>query len=219
MKDVTVFGIPGSPYVRSVLLGLEEKSIPWRLTAMAPADRLQPAHLARHPFGRVPAFAHGDFQLYETQAILRYLDRIVPDPALIPADPVTEARMNQLCGITDWYVMPQISQAVSFGRLIAPKFGLPVDDAAIRAAAPRAARCLAEIARLLGGQMFMAGAALSLADLMLTPQLSFFAATEEGAASFADHPGLAAWLARMEARPSFAATRWERVEERARAAA
>ncbi len=38
-------------------------------------------HLARHPFGRVPVLEHDGFMLYETQAILRYLDRVLPQPA------------------------------------------------------------------------------------------------------------------------------------------
>jgi glutathione S-transferase len=83
-----------------------------------------PEHLIRHPFGRIPVMDHGDFRLYEMQAILRYLDRIIPEPSLTPRDPRAEARMNQICGITDWYFMPQVSAPITFQRLV----GRPVDE-------------------------------------------------------------------------------------------
>ena len=59
-----------------------------------------PEHLARHPFGRIPVVDHGDFRLYETQAILRYLDDLYPTPPFQPKDARAKARMNQLVGIT-----------------------------------------------------------------------------------------------------------------------
>src|SRR4051812_40950946 len=76
MSAFLVYGIPGSPYLRSLLAGLEEKGLPYHLTALAPGQHKSPEHLERHPFGRIPVLDHGDFRLYETQAILRYLDAI-----------------------------------------------------------------------------------------------------------------------------------------------
>lgn len=213
-----VHGVPGSPYVQAALLGLEEKGVPWRLAPLGPGEHKAPAHLARHPFGRMPVLEHGDFRLYETQAILRYLDRLFPHPPLTPTDPRAEARMNQVIGVTDWYVINHISAPIAFQRLVAPRFGLPVDEARLAEALPRAAVCMAELSRLLGGQAFMAGEALSLADLMLAPQMEFFSQTEESWPMFAGHPNLAAWTERMAARPSMQATRWERLTGRVQAA-
>ena len=218
MTEFIIYGIPGSPYVRSALLGLEEKGAGWRLVPLRPGEHKSPDHLRRHPFGRMPVLDHGDFRLYETQAILRYLDRIIPEPALTPGDPRAEARMNQLCGITDCYVFRDIGAGICFGRIIAPKFGLPVDESRIAAAVPAAEACVAEIARLLGEQSFMAGESLSIADLMLAPQLAFLAATPEGAPMLTRHPNLAAWMARMNGRPSMMGTAWERLENMAQAA-
>jgi glutathione S-transferase len=211
MTDFVVHGVPGSPYVRCVLLGLEEKGAAWRLSAMTPAEGRSAAHLARHPFGRMPVLDHGEFRLYEAQAILRYLDRILPTPPLTPTDARSEARMNQLIGITDWYVMPDISAGITFGRLVAPRFGLPTDEARIAAAIPRAVVCLSEIARLLSDQPFMAGEALSIADLMLIPHLAFLEAAPEGDSLLAPHAPLRAWIGRMLERPSLRATTWERL--------
>ena len=122
--------------------------------------------------------------------------------------------MNQVIGVTDWYVINHISAPIAFQRLVAPRFGLPVDEARLAEALPRAAVCMAELSRLLGGQAFMAGEALSLADLMLAPQMEFFSQTEESWPMFAGHPNLAAWTERMAARPSMQATRWERLTGR-----
>ena len=218
MSDFTIYGIPGSPYVRAALLGFEEKGVPYRLSALALGEQKSPAHLARHAFGRIPAMDHGDFRLYETQAILRYLDRLFAAPPLVPDDPQREARMNQIAGITDWYVMSDVSAVITFGRLIAPRFGLPVDEAKIVASMPRAAVCVDEIARLLGEQPFMAGDAVSIADLMMAPHLVMFGETTEGKSMFARHPSLTAWVERMNSRPSMVNTTRERLASLQRAA-
>ncbi len=217
MEEFVVWGVPGSPYVRAALLGLEEKGARWRLAPLAMGDSKSPAHLARHPFGRMPVLDHGDFRLYEVQAILRYLDRILPEPPLIPTDPKAEARMNQLAGIADWYFLPQVSSAVAFQRVVAPRFGLPVDEGKIAAALPGAAVCVNEVARLLGEQSYMAGDKVSIADLILAPQVAFLAEFTEGEALLAPNANLAAWLTRMESRPSMRATTWDRMTARAAA--
>ena len=82
MSEFTVYSVPGSPFGRAVLATLEEKAASYRLLPVAPGTLRSPEHLARHPFGRIPVLEHDGFSLYETQAILRYLDRVLPSPAL-----------------------------------------------------------------------------------------------------------------------------------------
>src|ERR687886_1145899 len=191
MGAFRVYGVIGSPFVRTV------------------------SHLRRHAFGRVPAFEHDGFELYETQAILRYLDRILPEPALTPADPRAAARMDQLMGISDWYMFADVTRTIGFQRIVRPKFlGQPTDEAACAAAEPKAKLCVDEIARLLGEEPSMAGAAVSLADLMLAPQFEYLAMTPEGGRLLAPHAGLRAWLARMQTRESLQATTLERLSQR-----
>jgi glutathione S-transferase len=202
-----------------VLATLEEKGARYRLAPLAPNASKSPEHLARHPFGRVPAFEHDGFSLYETQAILRYLDRVLPQPALTPADPRAAARMDQVMNINDWYLFHGVGNVIVFHRVIAPQLmGLKPDEAAIEAAMPKARTVFGELARLLGEQAFFAGDALSLADLMVAPAVAFFTATPEWAELGLPHANLVAWLKRMEARPSLQATTWERVSEMAKAA-
>ena len=201
---------PSSPYLRSALMGLEEKNAPYRLAVMAMGEHRGEEHLRRHPFGRIPVLDHGGFWLYETQAILRYLDALFPQPALQPRDAQTAARMNQLVGIVDWYLFPQVTATIGFQRLIAPMLGRATDEAVITAALPNAKICFAELARLKGRHPFMAGEQISIADLMLAPQLEALARTPEGKMLLEGSP-LLAWLECMLARKSMQATARERL--------
>jgi len=219
MSEFIVHSIPGSPFGRAVLTTLEEKGASYRFSPVAPGGLRSPEHLARHPFGRVPVLEHDGFVLYETQAILRYLDRVLPNPALTPADPKRAARMDQAMNVNDWYLFQGVANVIVFQRVIGPRvMGLTPDEAAIEAAMPKARAVFEELARLLGGQSFFTGETLSLADLLVAPQLGFLSQTPEGSALGAPHKNLVAWLARMEARPSLKATTWERVSEMAQAA-
>jgi len=219
MSEFIVHSVPGSPFGRAVLAALEEKGARYRLAAMAPSAAKSPEHLARHPFGRIPVLEHDGFSLYETQAILRYLDRVLPQPALTPADPRRAARMDQVMNINDWYLFQGVCNVIAFQRIIAPRLlGLTTDEAAIEAAIPRARTVFAELARLLGEQSYFAGDAVSLADLLVAPQLDFMAPTPEWSELGVINANLAAWLKRMQARPSFVATTWERVSEMPKAA-
>jgi glutathione S-transferase len=218
MSGITVYGIPGSPYVRAALLSLEEKGADYDFAAMAPGTLKQQPHLSRHPFGRIPAFEHDGWMLYETQAIMRYVDAVLPGPRLQPEEPRAAARMNQIMGIVDWYLMPQVSATITFNRVVAPRFNRPVDEEKVAQAIPNARICIAEIGRLLNGQRWLAGETLSLADLLLAPHLSMFALAPEGNVILAEHGNLRDWLARIEARPSMDATTWDKLLERAAAA-
>lgn len=218
MSEFTVYGIIGSPFVRAALLVLEEKGRSWTIHPLGPGAHQTPEHLKRHPFARVPAVSHGDFDLYETQAVLRYVERFYPDAPLVPKNPRQAARMDQLMGINDWYVMPQIGGPIVFQRVIGPRLGRTGDEARARDALPKAAVCVQEIDRLIDGQPFMAGQDLSLADLLLAPQFSLLSQCEEGRALLAPYPALRDWLERMEARPSMIRTTWDRLLEDQRAA-
>ena len=205
MSEVIIYGIPGSPYVRMPLLACEEKGVPYTLSAMEFGKTRTPEHLARMPFGRIPYIEHDGFWLYEADAILRYIDQAFDGPSLTPADPRAQARMNQVMGIVDWYVMPSVSSGVGFNRIVKPIFGLPVDEAAVAAALPQARTCIRALEDLLADKPYFAGDRVSLADLMAVAHLDLFPRSPEGAEIMAGSP-LLAWLDRMNARPSVATT-------------
>ncbi len=207
MARPIVYGPAGSTYVWSARLALAEKGVAHELVHVDfGAHRAEP-HLSRHPFGKVPAFEHDGFQLYETQAIMRYIDEGFPSSPLQPTDLHQFSRMNQIMGIVDAYAWPSIAGGILVNRVLAPRLGWKVNEAAITEALPRARLCLSEIARLQGENLFLAGERISLADLMVIPLFYFFSRLPEGEAAFADNPSLVPWMRRMEERQSFQVTK------------
>lgn len=219
MSDFVVHTIPGSPFARSVMATLIEKGAPWRLAPLSPGAHRADPHLSRHPFARMPVIEHGDFTLYETSAILRYIDRILPTPALTPADPRVAARMDQVMSINDWYLFQGVGNVIGFQRVVGPMLmGLTPDEALIAQAMPQARLVFKTLSDLLGDQAYLAGEALSLADLLVAPQMDFFAQTPEWTELTAKADNLSAWLDRMNARASLEATTMPRIMALAQAA-
>ncbi len=215
MSGIVVHGIPGSPYVRSALLGFEEKQVPYRFAAMPFGAARTSEYLRLQPFGRIPSMEHGDFCLYETQAILRYVDSLSPHSPLQPQAAKPAARMNQIVGIVDWYVFPQITVKITAERLMSQMFwGRGPDEEGVAKAVPAARVCVEELQRLMGTAPFLAGDSISIADLMLAPHLAMFRMTPEGQGLLQDS-SLNGWMDRMAARSSFQATERERLTQAA----
>jgi glutathione S-transferase len=213
-EPIVIHGIPGSPYVRKPLLVCEEKGAPYRLAAMAfgTGAHQTPQYLAKNPFGRLPTIEHGDFVLYEAQAIGRYIDQVFDGPSLTPAEPRAQARMNQVMNIVDWYVMPSISAGIGFNRVVKPKFGMTPDEDAVAAALPMARTCVAALEDILAAKPYFAGEAVSLADLFAYGHFEILGQTPEGADMLAGSP-LLGWMERMAARPSVQKTTWDALAE------
>lgn len=204
--EIIVHGVPGSPFTRSALLILEERQARYTLRAVQ-GELRGPEHLARHPFGRIPVIEHDGFLLYECQAILRYLDRVLPGASLTPSEPRRAARMDQLMNINDWYLFQGVGNVIGFHRIVGPRLlGLTPDEAAIKAAMPSAHRVFDELAHLLADSAYLAGDVLTLADLLIAPALDFLQQTPEWEALTWRHSALLAWLERIRRRPSMRAT-------------
>ena len=219
MSNFVLHSIPGSPFGRSVLIALEEKGARYTLAPVKAGDHKQEPYISLQPFGRIPAFEHDGFKLYETQAILRYLDRALPNPALTPTDPKLAARMDQVLNICDWYLFQGVNNVIGFQRVVGPRvMGMTPDEAAIAAAMPKAHIVFNELSRLLSDQPYFAGDKLSLADLHIVPQFDFLSQTPEWTSLTASNPNLVAWLSRLNERASVKATTWDRVAELAKAA-
>jgi glutathione S-transferase len=217
MSMFVVHTIPGSPAARAVIATLTEKGVSFRVVGMAlGANKLEP-HLSRHPFGKMPVLEHGDFTVYETQAILRYLDRIVPSPPLIPEYPRDAARMDQIIGISDWYLFQGVNNVIGFHRVVGPSLlGLTPDEAAISEAMPRAQVVFAELSRLLGQKAYLASAQMSLADLIVAPHMDFLAQAPEWITLTRGRSNLVEWLERMNERHCMRGTTWDAVAQLAK---
>ena len=109
MANPIVYGPARSTYVWSARLALAEKGVTHELVEMPFGAHREEPHLSRQPFAKVPAFEHDGFALYETQAIMRYVDERFAGTPLQPEDVHEWTRMNQIIGIVDAYAWPSIA--------------------------------------------------------------------------------------------------------------
>jgi glutathione S-transferase len=218
MSSFVVHTVPGSPAARAVMAALLEKGASFRVCGLRPGEHKSEPHLSRNAFGKMPVLEHGDFTLYETQAILRYVDRVLDSPSLVPKDPREAARMDQIIGISDWYLFQGVNNVIGFHRVVGPRLlGLTADETAISEAMPRAHTVFSELSRLLGRKSFLASEAVTLADLIVAPHMDFLAETPEWKILTRDRENLLAWLRRMNERESMRLTTWEAVTQLAKA--
>ncbi len=208
MPEVTVFGAAYSVYVRIVRLALEEKGVPYRLEEVdifaeggPPEDYLQ-----RHPFGRIPAFEHDGFRLFESGAIGRYVDEAFDGPPLMPDGARARARVNQITGLLDSYAYRAMVWDVYVERVDVPNEGGVSDEEKIAAGLKTAGICLTALEGIMGQGDYLAGPAVTLADLHAAPMFECLLGAPEGAALLERHPALVRWWDRMAARPSLTAT-------------
>jgi glutathione S-transferase len=198
-----IFGTPFSTYVRTVRMVLEEKSAPCELVdvKVIAGEHKQPEHLARNPFGTVPAFEHDGFKLYETGAIIRYVDQVFPGTALTPGDPHERARVNQIISIIDYHGYGSIIGQIAIQRLFTQITGKPTDLDVVAAGSVKAKLCLSEFERLLPEQGFLASKSPSLADLYLIPIIHYLMMTPEKTL-MAPHAKLGNWWTKINERES-----------------
>jgi len=203
MADVTIYGPSASTYVRTARMICAEKGISHDL---APVELGSAAHAKVHPFMKVPALKHGDTLIYETGAIGRYVDMAFKGPALQPADLKARARMDQWISAVCDYCYQAMIREIVIQRVLVPMRGGTPDEAMIKAAWPKVEYQMGVLDAALRDKPFLAGDAVSLADLFLVPILFYVKLQPEGGPMLARHKALAAWFDRMAARPSFGAT-------------
>lgn len=187
---------PFSTFARRVTIALIEKGIPYEpvVVDMAARKHKDPAYLALNPYGRVPTLEEDGFVLYESSAILNYLESTHPQPPLAPADARGRALVDMHVKLCDL----QLSRHTS--TIVFPKRFLPRekwDDKAMAQAKSEIEKHLEIVERQLGGREYMVGDRYSLVEVAYTPFLHFLPLME-----IAPPPGVAAWAARMAARPS-----------------
>ncbi|SDN39687.1 glutathione S-transferase [Lutimaribacter pacificus] len=205
--DLTLIGFHDSVYTWAVRWALAETGLPARSEEVDPFTPDGAAALRGvHPFGLVPVLRHGDFTLYETPAILRYLDRLQAGADLTPAAPRAGARMAQVMSVVTTQVYwPLVRQVFSNGYYL-PRAGQDADRAALEAGLSRAPLVLDALEQVAGEGLVLTGQGLTLADLMLAPMLAYFNAVPDAARLTGQRTALSAWLDRIAARPGFIAT-------------
>jgi len=187
---------PFSTFSRRVRIALLEKNIPCELVEvdmMARAHR-SPAYLALNPYGRVPTLEEDGFLLYESTAILEYLEATHPTPALVPADARGRALVAMHMKLCD------IQMARQTGTIIFPKRFLPKerwDEAAMAQAKKEIEKHLEIVDQQIKGREYLVGNRYSLVEVCYTPFVEFL-----GLMDITPPPAVAAWVQRMLDRPS-----------------
>ncbi len=173
---------------------------------MRAGENRTPEFLALNPNGKVPVLVDGDLTLWESRAINAYLAAAHGDGRLCPAEPKARAIVDQWSYWHAVHLSPTV-QKVVFERVIKPAFGMgEPDPAAVEAGLKDMVPLMAVLEGWLTGRDWIAGE-LSLADFALgsTFHLRAPAGIELPA-------NVAAWMARLEARPS-----WQKATEPVRA--
>jgi glutathione S-transferase len=201
-----IYGHPVSTCTRKVLTTLHEKnaSFEFVLVDFATNAHKRPEHLARQPFGQIPAIEDGDFRFYESRAILRYIDQVVPGASLAPTDAKGRALMEQWISVETSNFTPHamtIIHQLYFGPMRGNQPDLvKVDEARVK---------LTKAVEVLDGQLargpHILGEMFSLADICFMPYVEYLTQTA-AKDTLLDHANVAAWWKRVSQRES-----WQRV--------
>lgn len=198
------------PNPRVVNMFLAEKGVEIdrvQVDIMAGENR-QDAHLQRNPAGQAPALELDDGTcIAEITAICEYLDELYPNPTLIGSTPQERAVTRMWTRRIDLHVV----EPMLIGFRSAEGFAIFKDRVRLL---PQAAADLKTLAQeriawldgLIGEGPFVAGERLTLADILLFCTLDFGAGV--GQPLNPDNKNIVAWYARMQARPSAAASAW-----------
>lgn len=209
MTMTTLYGASYSVYVRIARMALEEKAVNYHLNDVDIFAETPPPERERHPFHRIPTFRHDGFDLYETAAIVRYIDDRFPGPPLIPDSAKTRARMNQIISILDNYAYFAWVWGLYVQRISNPADGTPTDEDLVAKAILDSRKCLSSISELRDNQqILLVGNDVSLADLYAVPMYAYLIMTDEGR-NLSDDTDWPQWWETMRKRDSVFHTRFE----------
>lgn len=197
----------GSPYAWKVWLALEHKGIPYEFRPLSfdGGDTKTPQFLAINPRGRVPTIVDDGYALWESSAIVEYLEERHPEKPLLPGDAKMRATARRIAAEADAYLSPAIGRLF---ELTLYRKG-PADAGQIAEAQKKILEELALFESQVKGPHILGP--LSLADFALFPHVRLLRRIEErqpgsGIADLRLPPKLGAWMKRIEALPYYAKT-------------
>jgi glutathione S-transferase len=192
-EPVHLHGYRYSVYNRIARLVLLLKNVEHHRIEVNPFGDLSQAYLRLHPFGRVPVLTHGAFQLFETSAITRYIDRAFEGRPLQPESAVALARLDQVIAVIDAYAYwPMVRQVSSHG-FFRPLLGEESSREEIERGLEASRRVLSFIDQVATEGEILTGRAITLADCHLAPMMDYFVRAEEGKSALSHHLALQRW--------------------------
>jgi len=198
---IKLYTFPLSTNSRKVRIALLEKGLEFERVNvdLAKKEQKQPEYLKIHPFGQVPALDDEGFIVYDSTIINEYLEDEYPYPPLLPKESEGRARARLLEDFRDIHFNPPCVKLIYEMR----KAEGERDANVIAAAKADLDKCFERIERELQGKEYLAGP-FSLADIAFMANLDLLDRFQ--IAVDAKYKNTVAWIARLKARPSFAAS-------------
>jgi len=196
-----LYGSIASPYVARVVMFADLKGIELPMEP-APGGMGSDEYRAINPTGKIPALqvegANGPQTIAESTVICEYLEAVHPQPALIPTDPMEQAKTRMIAHMTDLYVAPHNTPL--------NRMGPNRDEALIAQQAALFATGFGYIEAFMGPGPFAVGDRPTLGDCALAPFIimlkqNVFATFPEVIDPTAGDGRLAVWWQALQADP------------------
>jgi glutathione S-transferase len=195
-----VMGTERSSYVQSVRFAFAEKGIAYQHQSIAPRT---PEILAQNPFGKVPVFRCGELSLYESSAILHYINEVFPGPALMPEAPAARAKAEQWISVINCYAYRAIVQDFILQHIFPRGADGKPDMSVVAAAEPEIKKNLAAIDAAYGASDYLVENQFSLPDILLAPIVRYLGMAPGGAELLAPFVNIQRAHAKIAVRPGF----------------
>ena len=191
MPTLQIIGAPQSNFVWACRIACGEKEVPYELAPVFPHT---PEVDAIHPFGKIPAMRHGEVALFESRAILFYIDHAFPGAPLAPRDPVGGAQVEQWISCVNTTIDPVLLRQYGLAYFFPGTPDGSPNRPAIEAVLPKLEPNFAVLDRAVAKTGYLVGDAFTLADANLMPLLYYMSKLPESGAILNAKPGLKAYF-------------------------
>jgi glutathione S-transferase len=192
-------------------MALAEQKIEHELVVLdfAKGEHKQAPHLARQPFGKMPAIEHDGLTLFESRAIARYIGGAFAGEggtSILPADAKQRALVDQWVNVELAEFYPT-AHPLGFELALKAAFGMgDPDPGRVETLRAAVAPVFAVLDRALEGKSHLVGDRFSLADMVFMPDLELLHAGGEGQ-RIAKFANVARWWNELSRRPSWRAAK------------
>jgi glutathione S-transferase len=201
MSTLKIWGRANSVNVQKVLWTCDELGLAYERTDAGGVFGVvdTPEYRKLNPNGRVPTLVDGDFVLWESNAIIRYLALKAGDTAIYPQDIRERARIERWL---DWSLasLQPAERAMFWGLVRTPPEKRNMAD--IEASRDASAACWTILDRHLEGRAFVEAGCFTLADVVLGAYAHRWYAVPD--IERPEFPNLAAWYERLKQRSACA---------------
>lgn len=194
-----------SPIFVKTILAAEEMAVPYEviLVDIAKGDQKLPSHLARHPFGKVPALEHNGHTIFESNAIIKYMANVTESP-LYPKAPYERAMVDQWM---DYFSMQagRWSALIWFHTCVAQQvFNMTPDQKVIEDNTKLLVDVMPILDKHFAANQWVAGNTVSLADVNAYMLMS---GGHEANLNFGDYENYMRWFKEYSSRKAVAAVK------------